>query len=110
VSTVNDLTPQELRIALSLAVGRMAREIAAALFLSPQIFEYRLRSVYRKPPRRIAGRATGLTGLQQLGQQGRGARGAVGFRWPVIDRPRWPRPARSRRCAPRNWSGSHHAT
>ena len=58
VSTVNDLTPQELQIALSLAEGRTASESA----------------VHRKLPPRIAGRATGLIGLQQLGQQGCGAR------------------------------------
>jgi DNA-binding CsgD family transcriptional regulator len=48
VSTLNDLTPQELQIALSLAEGRTTRETAAALFLSPKTIEYHLRSVYRK--------------------------------------------------------------
>jgi DNA-binding CsgD family transcriptional regulator len=47
-STLNDLTPQELQIALSLADGRTIRETAAALFLSPKTIEYHLRSVYRK--------------------------------------------------------------
>ena len=47
-STLNDLTPQELQIALSLADGRTTRETAAALFLSPKTIEYHLRSVYRK--------------------------------------------------------------
>ena len=45
---VNDLTPRELQIALSLADGRTTRETAAALFLSPKTIEYHLRSVYRK--------------------------------------------------------------
>jgi DNA-binding CsgD family transcriptional regulator len=48
VTTLNDLTPQELQIALSLADGRTTRETATALFLSPKTIEYHLRSVYRK--------------------------------------------------------------
>jgi DNA-binding CsgD family transcriptional regulator len=47
-TTLNDLTPQELQIALSLAAGRTTRETAAALFLSPKTIEYHLRNVYRK--------------------------------------------------------------
>ncbi|MGH9105370.1 MAG: AAA family ATPase [Acidimicrobiales bacterium] len=42
------LTPQELQIALALAGGRTTREAASALFLSPKTIEYHLRSVYRK--------------------------------------------------------------
>jgi len=48
VTTLNDLTPQEFQIALSLAEGRSTRETAAALFLSPKTIEYHLRNVYRK--------------------------------------------------------------
>jgi DNA-binding CsgD family transcriptional regulator len=48
VTTLNDLTPQELQIALSLAAGRTTRETAAALFLSPKTVEYHLRNIYRK--------------------------------------------------------------
>src|SRR5205085_7475937 len=48
VSTLDDLTPQELHIAQLLAGGRTTREAAAALFLSPKTIEYHLRSVYRK--------------------------------------------------------------
>ena len=48
MTTLNDLTPQELQIALSLADGRTTRETAAALFLSPKTVEYHLRSIYRK--------------------------------------------------------------
>ena len=47
-STLDELTPQELQIALLLAEGRTTREAAAALFLSPKTIEYHLRNVYRK--------------------------------------------------------------
>jgi DNA-binding CsgD family transcriptional regulator len=47
-STIEDLTPQELQIALLLAAGRTTRETAAALFLSPKTVEYHLRHVYEK--------------------------------------------------------------
>jgi DNA-binding CsgD family transcriptional regulator len=46
--TVDELTPQELQIALMLAAGRTTRETAAALFLSPKTIEYHLRHVYVK--------------------------------------------------------------
>ncbi len=47
-STIDELTPQELQIALLLADGRTTREAAAALFLSPKTIEYHLRHVYQK--------------------------------------------------------------
>jgi DNA-binding CsgD family transcriptional regulator len=47
-STIDDLTPQELQIALLLSGGRTTREAAATLFLSPKTIEYHLRSIYRK--------------------------------------------------------------
>jgi len=47
-STWNQLTPQELQIAVLLGSGRTTREAAAAMFLSPKTIEYHLRSVYRK--------------------------------------------------------------
>jgi DNA-binding NarL/FixJ family response regulator len=47
-STLDDLTPQELQIALLLAEGKTTREAAAAVFLSPKTIEYHLRHVYRK--------------------------------------------------------------
>ncbi len=47
-STVEELTPQELQIALLLTAGRTTREAAAALFLSPKTVEYHLRHVYGK--------------------------------------------------------------
>jgi len=47
-STIGELTPQELQIALLLTAGRTTREAAAALFLSPKTIEYHLRHVYQK--------------------------------------------------------------
>ena len=47
-STLDELTPQELQIALLLAGGKTTREAAAALFLSPKTIEYHLRHVYQK--------------------------------------------------------------
>ena len=47
-STIDELTPQELQIALLLAGGKTTRETAAALFLSPKTIEYHLRHVYLK--------------------------------------------------------------
>jgi DNA-binding CsgD family transcriptional regulator len=42
------LTPQELQVALTLAEGKTTREAAARLFLSPKTVEYHLRHVYDK--------------------------------------------------------------
>jgi len=47
-STVDELTPQELQIAVLLSGGKTTRETAAALFLSPKTIEYHLRHVYQK--------------------------------------------------------------
>jgi len=47
-TTLDQLTPQELQIALLLAEGKTTREAAAAVFLSPKTVEYHLRHVYRK--------------------------------------------------------------
>jgi len=47
-STIQELTPQELQIALLLTAGKTTRETAAALFLSPKTVEYHLRHVYQK--------------------------------------------------------------
>ena len=47
-TTIDELTPQELRIALQLASGITIREAAAALFLSPKTVDYHLRHVYQK--------------------------------------------------------------
>jgi DNA-binding CsgD family transcriptional regulator len=47
-STIDELTPQELQIAMLLAGGKTTREAAAAMFLSPKTIEYHLRHVYLK--------------------------------------------------------------
>jgi class 3 adenylate cyclase len=47
-STRQQLTPQELQVALTLAEGATTREAAARLFLSPKTVEYHLRHVYDK--------------------------------------------------------------
>ena len=47
-ATIDELTPQELQIALLLVGGKTTREAAAALFLSPKTIEYHLRHVYQK--------------------------------------------------------------
>jgi len=44
----DDLTPQELQVALQVAEGRTNRDVAAALFLSPKTVEFHLARVYRK--------------------------------------------------------------
>jgi len=48
VSTLDQLTPRELQVALVLADGHTTREAAAKLFLSPKTVEYHLRHTYRK--------------------------------------------------------------
>ena len=48
VSTIDQLTPQELQIATVLADGLTTREAAARLFLSPKTVEYHVRNAYRK--------------------------------------------------------------
>jgi DNA-binding CsgD family transcriptional regulator len=47
-ATIDELTPQELQIALLLAAGKTTREAAGAVFLSPETIEYHLRHVYQK--------------------------------------------------------------
>jgi DNA-binding CsgD family transcriptional regulator len=45
---LRDLTPQEYRVASTVAAGATNREAAAALFLSPRTVEHHLAGVYRK--------------------------------------------------------------
>jgi DNA-binding CsgD family transcriptional regulator len=47
-AALDELTPQELQIALRVAAGRTTRETAAALFLSPKTIEHHLHNIYRK--------------------------------------------------------------
>jgi len=47
-SSRQQLTPQELQVALTLAEGATTREAAARLYLSPKTVEYHLRHVYDK--------------------------------------------------------------
>jgi DNA-binding CsgD family transcriptional regulator len=47
-TTRNNLTPQEMQVAMLLSAGRTTRQAASTLFLSPKTIEYHLRNVYRK--------------------------------------------------------------
>jgi DNA-binding CsgD family transcriptional regulator len=44
----DELTPQELQVALQVAEGKTNKEVAAALFLSPKTIEFHLGRIYRK--------------------------------------------------------------
>ncbi|HEY6888579.1 MAG TPA: helix-turn-helix transcriptional regulator, partial [Solirubrobacter sp.] len=48
VSTIRELTPQELEVALAVARGATNREVAAALYVSPKTVEVHLSRTFRK--------------------------------------------------------------
>ena len=78
-STLEELTPQELQIAVLLTSGRTTREAAAALFLSPKTVEYHLRHVYQKlgiHSREELGRVLAAHGDELGGSGGNRAAGA----------------------------------
>ncbi|MGP7999524.1 MAG: AAA family ATPase [Streptosporangiaceae bacterium] len=76
-ATLDQLTPQELHIALALVSGKTTRETAAALFLSPKTVEYHLRHVYQKlgihSRDELARVLAGTPGGPQAGSQPAGA-------------------------------------
>jgi DNA-binding CsgD family transcriptional regulator len=47
-ATSEELTPQELQVAMLVAGGKTNREVGAQLFLSPKTIEWHLGHVYRK--------------------------------------------------------------
>jgi DNA-binding CsgD family transcriptional regulator len=72
-STLDELTPQELQIAVLLTGGKTTREAAATLFLSPKTVEYHLRHVYQKlgiHSREELARALAAQGSQAPGRPG----------------------------------------
>jgi DNA-binding CsgD family transcriptional regulator len=44
----DELTPQELQVALQVAEGKTNKEVAAAMFLSPKTIEFHLARIFRK--------------------------------------------------------------
>ena len=48
VEALDQLTPQELRIAQAVADGQTTKDIAARLFLSPRTVEYHLYKIFPK--------------------------------------------------------------
>ena len=85
------LTPQELQIALLLTAGRTTREAAAALFLSPKTVEYHLRHVYAKLGLHSRDELARLLAAQPAAGRGGdgdgGAAGPGGQRRPADGRP-----------------------
>ena len=108
-TTLDELTPQELQIALLLAGGKTKREAVAALFLSPKTIEYHLRHVYLKlgiHSRDELAQALALDSVQRAGRypprapdRRAGTYRPSGAAAKAACRPRNPRrPARAGRC------------
>ncbi len=92
-STLDELTPQELQIAVLLTGGKTTREAAAALFLSPKTVEYHLRHVYQK---------LGIHSREELARGAGGAGTPGGRQDPARDGPQpAATPARDGSRAPR---------
>jgi DNA-binding CsgD family transcriptional regulator len=70
-TTVDELTPQELQVALQVAEGKTNKQVGAALFLSHKTVEFHLSRIYRKLDissraeliRRYAGDAAAIAAL-----------------------------------------------
>jgi DNA-binding CsgD family transcriptional regulator len=60
-----DLTPQELQVAMLVADGKTNREVGAQLFLSPKTIEWHLGHVYRKLGIRSRAELARILGAQQ---------------------------------------------
>ena len=48
IADPDELSPQEIRVAMAVAEGATNKEVAAKLFLSPKTIEFHLGRVYRK--------------------------------------------------------------
>ena len=64
-ATSEELTPQELQVAVLVAEGKTNREVGAQLFLSPKTIEWHLGHVYRKLGIRSRTELTRTLGAQQ---------------------------------------------
>jgi DNA-binding CsgD family transcriptional regulator len=64
-ATSEELTPQELQVAMLVADGRTNREVGVQLFLSPKTIEWHLGHVYRKLGIRSRAELTRALGAQQ---------------------------------------------
>jgi DNA-binding NarL/FixJ family response regulator len=69
----DELTAQELRVALAVARGAKNREVAAELFLSPKTIEFHLGRVYRKLDIHSRTELAALVGSGKLAEVGLGA-------------------------------------